>query len=490
MQALPAYQKWFEPAAVALALAGVALYAFTGTYLFLAVPFVALFIVLMLLNWKLAYWVLLFTIPLSTHLEFFNATLSTTVPDEPMMWLFLLLFVLLLASRPRDLLPEWWWRNPLTLILALQYLWLIVAVIFTEQPLVSVKFLMAKTWFLVSFLMFPILVFREKKDFRTAFWLLLIPMVLTMLIIIFRHMQWGFNFRKVEKAISPIYYNHVEYSTVISMFFPVLCMALPLTKGKPLWIRLSVLGLILFFLPAIYLTYARAAMVAIVFAAGIGVAIRLRLVNWVMPVFYGVIALLVVYLARNNNYIDLRPNYERTYMHGNFASHMAATFRGQDMSSMERLYRWIAAVRMSEERPWTGVGPNAFYNYYKPYAVSSFRTYVSRNPERSTTHNYFLYMLVEQGWPAMILYGILIVAVFARAQRIYHRFKDPFYRYCTLGIAMMFAAGFINNFFSELLETHKVGALFYISIALLIVLDRKSKEQEAEQGRAERTSLA
>jgi hypothetical protein len=39
----------------------------------------------------------------------------------------------------------------------------------------------------------------------------------------------------------------------------------------------------------------------------------------------------------------------------------------------------------------------------------------------------------------------------------------------------MFAAGFINNFFSELLETHKVGALFYLAMALLVVLDRKSK---------------
>jgi len=490
MQPLPAYQRWFPAAAAGMGLLCIALYALTGSYLLLAVPFVLVYMALITLNWKLAYWVLLFAIPLSTHLEFFNVTLSTTVPDEPMMWLFLLLFLLLLASRPGDLLPGWWWRNPLVLIIALQYLWLIVAVIFTEQPLVSVKFLLAKTWFLVSFLIFPALVFHSKKDFKRAFWLLLISMVITMLIILYRHAQSGFNFRKVEKAINRIYYNHVEYSTVISMFFPMLCIALPLTKGRALWIRLSVLALILFFLPAIYLTYARAAMIAIVFAAVIGIAIRLRLANLVMPAFYGLVALAVIYMAGNNRYIEFRPNYERTYMHGNFASHMAATFRGQDMSSMERLYRWIAAVRMSRERPWTGVGPNAFYSYYKPYAVSSFRTYVSRNTEHSTTHNYFLYMLVEQGWPAMILYAILVAVVFAQAQKIYHRFKDRFYRYCTLGLAMMFAAGFINNFFSELLETHKVGALFYISIALLIVLDRKSREEARERDAAAAVAAA
>ena len=157
---------------------------------------------------------------------------------------------------------------------------------------------------------------------------------------------------------------------------------------------------------------------------------------------------------------------------------------------MERLYRWIAAIRMSQDRPITGYGPHAFYYYYKPYTVSSFRTYVSRNTEHSTTHNYFLYMLVEQGWPAMILYAILIYAIFAKAQRIYHRFKDRFYRLCTIGLAMAIAVGFINNFFSELIETHKVAALFYIPLALLVFLDKKSKEEDMEMAQSPNGSIA
>jgi len=90
-------------------------------------------------------------------------------------------------------------------------------------------------------------------------------------------------------------------------------------------------------------------------------------------------------------------------------------------------------------------------------------------------------MLVEQGWPAMILYAILMMVLFAQAQKIYYRFQDRFYKKCTLGIATVLAAAFINNFFSELYETHKVGALFYISIALLVFLDKKSKDEEAQR---------
>jgi O-antigen ligase len=457
----------------------VVLYAFTNVYLYLAIPFGLMFMVLMTINWKAAYFMLLFCIPFSIQLEFFNGTLSTSVPDEPMMWLFLLLFGVLFASRPA-IMPKWWWRNPIVLVVLLQYIWLIVAVIYAEESLISTKFLIAKTWFLVSFFLFPILVFREKKDFKTAFFVVLIPLLITMIIIVYRHKQLGFNFRKIEKAINNIYYNHVDYSTVISMFFPLLIIAVPLTRGKKWWVKAALWLTILFFLPAIYLTYARAAMLAIVFAFVVAIAIRIKLVNFIIPIFYGIVITFIVFLASNNKYIEFRPNFERTYMHATFTQHMVATFQGQDMSSMERFYRWIAAVRMSKERPWTGVGPNAFYLYYKPYAVTSFRTYVSRNSEHSTTHNYYLYMLVEQGWPALVLYATLIFLVFAQAQRTYHRFKDRFYKYVTMGVIMMFAAGYINNFFSELLETHKVGGLFYISLAILVILDHKSRQEQQE----------
>jgi O-antigen ligase len=468
--------KWWQGISLAILFASIAAFAYTGSYLLLVVPVGYLFMLLMGLNWKTAYWILLFTIPFSTQLEFFNDTLSTTVPDEPMMWLFLLTFGVTFVRNP-DIFPKHWWRNPLVMVVLLQYLWLIVAVCYSKETFISVKFLLAKTWFLISFFVIPFFVFKEKKDFKRGFFLMLIPMVITMLIVLYRHKAYNFHFRKVENAVSGLYYNHVDYSTVISMFFPLLLIAFPMLKRKT-GLKVLLAFTILFFLVATYLTYARAAMVAIFFSIAVGLAMRLRLANFIMPLFYGMMAVMLVFMIHHNKYIDYRPNFNKTYMHKKFADHIVATFRGEDMSSMERLYRWIAGIRMSTDRPVTGYGPNTFYYYYKPYAVTSFRTWVSRNKEHSTTHNYFLYMLVEQGWPAMILYAILVAMVFAQAQKIYFRFKDKFYRNVTLGLAMMFAAGFINNFFSELLETHKVGCLFFVSVALLVVLDHKSREEQ------------
>jgi len=471
-------EKWLLRSYLGLLFLGIGLFLFTGSYSFFLIPFALLYTVTAVINWHAAWWILLCCIPLSVQMSLHDGSLALSLPDEPMMWLFFLLFFVLFTVKP-TIVPGWWLRDPLVIIVLLQLLWLIVAVICSRVLFLSLKFLFAKCWYLICFLVFPLWMFRGKGDFVKAFFVFFIPLVLTICIVFVRQWTTHFSFREVNHAIGSIYYNHVEYSAVVSMCLPLAFIAWLLSKGKSKWIRYCLFALNLLLLLAVIFSYARAAMLAVVFASIVALAMRLRLVNLIMPCLYGTIAIGMVYLVKDNNYIDLRPNYERTYMHRNFSDHLIATFKGQDMSSMERLYRWIAAVRMSNDRPIVGYGPHAFYYYYKPYTVNMFKTYVSRNEEHSTTHNYFLFMLVEQGWPAMLLYALLVMLVFAHAQRTYFSFHDRFYKYCTLGLAMAFAACFINNFFSEMIETHKVGSLFYIFIALLVILRQKSKEMTA-----------
>jgi len=119
---------------------------------------------------------------------------------------------------------------------------------------------------LSSFLVLPYLVFKEKKDFKLGFILFFMGVFITTLIIFVRHALIGFDFLKIYKAIGELYQNHVDYSTVLSMLFPAMCATFPLTKKWPWYARMLWLLVILFFLPAIYLTYARAAILALLFA--------------------------------------------------------------------------------------------------------------------------------------------------------------------------------------------------------------------------------
>lgn len=475
--------KWLSLASLSVLFLTIAAFVWTGYYFLLALPFGYLFFILMGLNWKTAYWMFLFTIPFSIQLSFAGDSMSLTLPDQPIMWLMLAVTLIVIARNPK-VLPEWWWRDGLVFITVLQFLWLVVAVVNSQMPFFSFKFLLVKIWLLACYFVLPLFIFRDKKDFKMAFKMLLIPTLITVIIILIHHAMLGFRFDKVQRSLAflgqSLYYNHVDYSSVTSMLFPLLLVAYYLSRHRSWATKLGLIVIILIFIAGIIFAQTRAAYIAVFFGLAVGLAIRLKVVNIIMPTIYACIIMLFCYMIPNNKFMEFRPDYNKTYMHKEFMDHLISTFRGKDMSSMERVYRWIATVRMSTDYPLTGVGPRAFYFYYKPYAVSCFQTYVSRNKEQSTTHNYYLYMLAEQGWPAMLLYALLVPAVFAKAQRVYHRFKDKFWRAVTVGLAMTIAAGFINNFFSELIETHKVGALFYIPVAMLIILDKKSKDLEQE----------
>lgn len=471
--------KLITAAGAALMLLCIALFSYTNNFFLLGLPFVPFMLAWLVLHWKSFYWFFLFTIPLSCEIMLFGGTLSTSVPDEQLMWLFVPVGIAVVLYNYK-IVPKWFLTHPITLVLFLQFVWLLVAVGFSQNYLLSFKFLAAKIWFLISYVLLPVLIFREKKDFKKAFLLFAVPVVLHAMFAFTWHFFLNFDFWDSNRVVNPFYYNHVDYSTVLSMLFPLLLVAYQLSKGNKRNRRI-LLFVIIFFIPAIYYAAARAAMLAVVFSLVIAFGIRKKLVNFVMPAFYGFVVMVLVLLMYDNAYIKYRPDMKYTATQRTFSDLITATFRGTDMSSMERFYRWIASVKMSREHPMVGVGPNNFYDHYKGHTVPMFKTWVSRNVERSTTHNYFLFMLVEQGWPSMILYGILVMLVLANAQRIYHQTQDPFYKKATMGLAMMFAASFVNNFFSELLETHKVGALFYLSITLLIVIDYLTKKQNEEQ---------
>lgn len=461
-------------ALILLASVGAAIY--TGFLYAFALPLVILGIFWAIIDWKSFYWLFIFMLPFSFELDVISGTLSTTLPDEPMMWFFLLVTIVMLCYK-KDIIPSWFFKHPLTFIIALQYLWMIVAVIFSENFLPSFKYFLAKTWYLNAFLIIPLFMFKSKADFIRAFKLFGIPLIIIAIIIFIRHAFDGFSFWGSNLVVQPFFKNHVDHSTVLSMALPIYIVAFQLTKGQK-YTRIALLLVILFMVPATFVAQARAAMLAIVFSMVVWFCFRKRIVQWLMPTFYVSIIALLSFVIHDNYYIKLRPEFRHTYTQGTFEDLIKATFAGRDMSSMERLYRWIASVRMSTENPIVGVGPNNFYDHYKGHALSMFKTYVSRNPERSTTHNYFLFMLVEQGWPAMILYGILVAVFLAYAQRVYYRVDDEFYKKVVLGLAMCFGAGFVNNFFSELLETDKIGALFFMSISLVMIIDQLDQEKK------------
>ena len=178
--------------------------------------------------------------------------------------------------------------------------------------------------------------------------------------------------------------------------------------------------------------------------------------------------MLVLFLLHDNKYLDYAPNYQSTVAHYDFDNLMDATTKLEDISTMERVHRWVAGFHMVAERPLTGFGPGSFYPSYMDFTLNKFKTYVSHNPEKSGMHNNYLTVFVEQGIVGFLIMILMMVIPLVYGERYYHLSSDPHDKAlimaATISIALIAAVLIIN----ELLEADKVGPLFFLSLAILV----------------------
>ncbi|MEK7225678.1 MAG: hypothetical protein AAB221_08340, partial [Bacteroidota bacterium] len=107
----------------------------------------------------------------------------------------------------------------------------------------------------------------------------------------------------------------------------------------------------------------------------------------------------------------------------------------------------------------------------------AFKTWVSNNNDRSTVHNYFLLTVIEQGIPGLLLLLVLFGAMLHYAQYLYHRIKDPFYKTTAITTGVIITMIIVVNLLSDLVETDKIGSLFFLCLATLIVTDINTRKK-------------
>jgi O-antigen ligase len=228
---------------------------------------------------------------------------------------------------------------------------------------------------------------------------------------------------------------------------------------------------------AVFFSYARGAWLALLFGVVSYWLVHKKLffASFVVTVVIAIASLF--WLKSNDRYLNYAHDFKTTIYHEDFKQHLVATYQLKDVSTAERFYRWVAGVRMIKDNSFTGYGPGTFYENYKPYGVPAFKTWVSDNKEHSTVHNYFLLTAIEQGIPGLVIFLVLLGGVFYYAQRLYHRMQDPFYKTAAITIAVMLVMITTVNFLSDLIETDKVGSLFFLCLSVLVMIDINSRKE-------------
>ena len=437
-------------------------------YFLVGVPVLALLIYLSIVDVRKVFLLLMASIPLSTEVVLPNG-FGTDLPTEPLMIGLMLLAALLFFSKIAYLGVRLF-KHPITILLMLHLFWVYFSTFQSDMPGVSLKFSLAKTWYVAVFYFLAFYLLRTEEDIRKMLWWVFWPLMCTVVVILLRHSASGFAFDQVHKVLHPFQRNHVSYAATLALFIPFVWYLMgTLRRYSFQWWGMA--GVFLILLTATYLTYTRAAYLSLLIAAGSYFVFRFRLIRYALLLGVAGAIVLVSYLAVDERYLDYAPNYDTTIMHTEFGSLLEATTKGEDISTMERVHRWVAAVRMSQKSPWLGYGPGNFVHFYEPYTVNSFKTYVSRNEERSGVHSYFLLLLVEQGWLGLLLFLVLSFRVFICGETIYQVYRRGGAQRLPMAILLVLVIIYSFLIINDMIETDKVGSYFFLCLAMLVRLD-------------------
>lgn len=444
-------------------------------YFLFVIPAIVLFTFQIIVDFRKVFYLLFALIPLSTELSL-PGGFSTDFPVEPLTVVLMGVFFLFLIKNGKDISGKFY-LHPISLLLLLHFAWIFTTTIFSTHFFISFKYLLAKTWYIVVFYLMAGQILKKNVDIKKLFWWIFIPLLLTILVIMARHSGYGFTFKSVNKILHPFYRNHVDYACAISVFMPLLWMAWVKAK-KGSGIKYLLFVSLLFFLVAIQLTYTRTAYISMFLVVGYYYIVQFRLTKFVVGISIIGIFILTAYLGYNNKYLDLAPDYQTTTVHREFDDLVSATYKGKDVSTMERVYRWVAAGNMIKEKPVIGFGPGTFIFAYRPYTLHGFETYVSDNPEMSGTHNYFFMVASEQGIPGLIIFLVILFYFLIKGENIYFESKDKKDRQIVMMSILTMLIVITILLMNDMIETDKVGPYFFLSLAILVNMDLKNKRLE------------
>ncbi|HEX6333545.1 MAG TPA: O-antigen ligase family protein, partial [Flavisolibacter sp.] len=307
----------------------------------LAVPVAFMAVLWMIRDPALLVYVLVASVPWSIEYNF-TASLASDLPDEPLMLLASFVIICILAYQRRSLPVSL--RHPLVFLLIAQFAWVIISVVNSTDFILSFKYMLAKTWYLLAFVALPVYLFRDRISIRNVAISLLVSMMLFMFVALVRHAGNGWTFEKINDSVEPFFRNHVNYSALLVFMVPLQLAILRYTSSRLLKDVLRVLLVIT--LAALYFSYARGAWLALLTGLAGYWLLRKKLLLAAVCVGFFLTIASVFLLKHNDHYLKYAHDFKTTIFHTDFRSHLVATYQLRDVSTAERFYRWIAGVRM------------------------------------------------------------------------------------------------------------------------------------------------
>ncbi len=436
---------------------------------------------LLLFKRELLFQLNLLLLPLSMELELFN-TAKVNFPSEVVTLLVFVIsfpfFIYHFKEYSKIL------RHPFTVVLLVGVLWMFITSLLSDMPAVGLKRTVVRIlyMFVYYFITYKYIKDDISKGIKFLF-LYSIGLILPAIISIVFMAKFNFISAAAYMAGFPYFKDHTIYGAVVAFVFTFL-LILKLSRfkykeSKLLDYILSIL--VLFFLVSLFLSFSRAAWVSLVAAL---MAVFLFKMNIKLNRIYMVVGTIAIVIAMN-----WTPLYDWMKKNDNESSSKDITEHAQsvtnlnkDASNMERINRWVCAIRMFNEKPIAGFGPGTYQFYYGEYQTRDYMTHISTfSGNKGHAHSEYLGALSEQGIPGFILFIISIHLVLNICSKLILSFNtsQPDKR-IVLALLAALITFFAHSIFNGFMDTDKIACLVFISFAIIISLDIKYKKMSTE----------
>ena len=226
------------------------------------IPLLLIGLYISIVDLRLFYYLLIGLLAISTEL-LLPGGIGLDFPSEPIMIFLTATYFVLLLYKPKDIIIPL--KNPITVLIILHVLWIGITSITGEDQVVSIKFFLAKIWYVIPFYFAFFLFIKNKKQLNIMLTTLVSFVALGALYVMVKHYTLGMEYTTIELAVQPIYRNHVNYACLLSITLPYLWFVGWINRKNTIY-KIAIIALNIFILIAIYFSFTRAAMASVVIA--------------------------------------------------------------------------------------------------------------------------------------------------------------------------------------------------------------------------------
>ncbi len=413
--------------------------------------------------------------PLSINFDDIGGGFGISLPTEPLytlLFVFLIFRWLLHPEFDRTIL-----LHPISICLLIYLGLMWISTIFSTMPMVSLKFALARTCYIVLFYFCTLRIF---SSFKNIHWFFKAFAFTTLLLVIFtlsKHAADGFV-RSSSYSISwPFFPDHGMYAAAIAFAVSILVVYSFAGRhfGIPLLSSPAIIFLLTILVFGVVVSYTRATWLSLVIALVVFGALTVRLQFKLIALLLFVTA---IYGIAEQDKIMFNLEGNKQGSSDDIEGHVkSASNVTTDPSNMERINRWKCAARMVAEHPWSGFGPGTYVFQYSPFQKSNELTLISTfRGDMGDAHSEYFSAMSEIGFPGLIAWLGFVLSTLAIGFRVYYAHQIGKIRYTVLiamlGLITYYVHGFLNNYS----QYDKIAVPLWTFTAVIAALDIYHKE--------------